>query len=140
MIFLLTVHYLVFLECPFYAFLLFFRRMHRMPAAHYESASTRMYVNGRTETIRSCSIESLEFSKALVNDSLSLQDKFQAMKKAIDGHKKYAAEAVQGFGVDRHLLGLKLIARQHNIDLPAFFNDEGVKKSSHFRLSTSQVC
>ena len=98
-----------------------------------------MYVDGRTETIRSCSIESLEFSRALVSTSLTAEEKFKELKRAVEAHKRYASEAIRGFGVDRHLLGLKLIARQHNIELPPLFQDTGVVRSSHFRLSTSQV-
>jgi carnitine O-acetyltransferase len=116
-----------------------FYRIHEIPGAQYESASTRMYKDGRTETIRSCSVESLEFSKALINNSLSAQDKFQAMKRAVEGHKRYAADAVQGYGIDRHLLGLKLTAKENKIKLPEFFQDPGLVKSSHFRISTSQV-
>lgn len=50
-----------------------FYRIHKDPAAHYESASVRMFTGGRTECIRSCSVESLEFSRALLDSSLSLQ-------------------------------------------------------------------
>jgi carnitine O-acetyltransferase len=116
-----------------------FHRVHGIPGAHYESASTRMYAGGRTETIRSCSIESLEFSEALNNPTASTQDKYKLMKKAIEGHKLYAADAVRGYGVDRHLLGLKLIALQNGMALHELFTDKGYTFSSKFRLSTSQV-
>jgi carnitine O-acetyltransferase len=116
-----------------------FHRVHGIPGAHYESASTRMYAGGRTETIRSCSIESLEFSEALNNPTASTQDKYKLMKKAIEGHKLYAADAVRGYGVDRHLLGLKLIALQNGMALHELFTDKGYTFSSQFRLSTSQV-
>lgn len=114
-------------------------RVHKVPAPHYESASTRMYVQGRTETIRSCSSEALEFSRGIDNPGLSLYDKFQLMKKAIESHKAYANEAVKGLGVDRHLLGLKKIALENGMELPALFKDPGYASSTHFKLSTSQV-
>ncbi|KAJ1669190.1 Carnitine O-acetyltransferase mitochondrial, partial [Spiromyces aspiralis] len=39
-------------------------RLHGQPCATYETASTRAFLHGRTETIRSCSSESLAFTKA----------------------------------------------------------------------------
>lgn len=45
----------------------------------------------------------------------------------------------EGYGIDRHLLGLKLIAKENGIELPALYTDEGYVRSSNFRLSTSQV-
>lgn len=48
-------------------------------------------------------------------------------------------QAVNGFGVDRHLLGLKLIALENGIELPNIFKDPSFTRSAHMRLSTSQV-
>jgi carnitine O-acetyltransferase len=67
------------------------------------------------------------------------QEKFQKLKAAIDVHKKYVSQAVQGYGIDRHLLGLKLIAKENGMDVPALYSDEGYVKASTYRLSTSQV-
>lgn len=69
-----------------------------------------------------------------------MQDKFAALKAAIDGHKQYAQEAIMGYGVDRHLLGLKLLAVESGMNIPKLYQDAGFVKSTHFRLSTSQVC
>jgi len=98
-----------------------------------------MFAGGRTKTIRSCSSESLEFSKALNDPSASVEHRFETMKRAIEGHKFYAAQAVSGFGVDRHLLGLKLVAKENGIPVPELFSDKAYAISTHFRLSTSQV-
>lgn len=46
---------------------------------------------------------------------------------------------MNGFGVDRHLLGLKLIATEKKIDLPLLYKDKSYVESTHMRLSTSQV-
>lgn len=116
-----------------------FYKLHRVPGAHYESAQTRMYEAGRTETIRSCSNESVAFAQSMVESFRSNREKAAKLRLAVDAHKQYASKAVQGFGVDRHLLGLKLIAKQNNIPLPDLFKDEGLLASQHMRLSTSQV-
>lgn len=116
-----------------------FYRLHNTPGAHYESAATRMYAGGRTETIRSCSIESIEFAKAMLNPQIAPKEKLTKLQNAINGHKDYTVQALQGFGVDRHLLGLKLIALENGIELPKLYTDPGYTRSAHMRISTSQV-
>lgn len=116
-----------------------FYRLHKVPGAHYESAQTRLYVHGRTETIRSCSNESVDFAKAMTDPKTNDTERVTKLKAAVNAHKKYVAAAIQGFGVDRHLLGLKLIAKEHNMALPELYSDESYAKSSHMRLSTSNV-
>ncbi|KAJ8921098.1 hypothetical protein NQ315_015896 [Exocentrus adspersus] len=116
-----------------------FYRIHKVPGAHYESAATRRYIHGRTETIRSCSIESVAFAKAMLDTKKSDAERVAALKDAIISHKKYSIEAVNGFGVDRHLLGLKLIALENGLELPAIYKDPSFTRSTHMRLSTSQV-
>uniref|UniRef100_A0A182JAU3 Choline/carnitine acyltransferase domain-containing protein n=1 Tax=Anopheles atroparvus TaxID=41427 RepID=A0A182JAU3_ANOAO len=116
-----------------------FYRLHRVPGAHYESAQTRMYLHGRTETIRSCSVESIAFARAMLEAGRDGRAKVEAMKAAINAHKAYVSMAIQGQGVDRHLLGLKLIAKENGLQLPELFADRGLQRSAHMRLSTSQV-
>ena len=48
-------------------------------------------------------------------------------------------QGVSGQGVDRHLLGLRLIAQEAGMEIPDFFKDEAYSKSMYYRLSTSQV-
>ncbi|KAJ8965293.1 hypothetical protein NQ314_004222 [Rhamnusium bicolor] len=116
-----------------------FYRLHKVPGAHYESAATRKYIHGRTETIRSCSIESIAFAKAMLDSGKSDAERVTALKNAIESHKKYSVEAVNGFGVDRHLFGLKLIALENGLEVPAIYKDLAFTRSTHMRLSTSQV-
>ncbi|GAB0099293.1 uncharacterized protein DMENIID0001_151450 [Sergentomyia squamirostris] len=115
-----------------------FYRLHGVPGAHYESAHTRLFVHGRTETIRSCSNESVAFAKSMM-ESGSDENRVEKLMAAIKSHKDYTMMAIQGKGVDRHLLGLKLTAKENNMKIPELFNDAGFVKSSHMRLSTSQV-
>uniref|UniRef100_T1IJQ1 Choline/carnitine acyltransferase domain-containing protein n=1 Tax=Strigamia maritima TaxID=126957 RepID=T1IJQ1_STRMM len=115
-----------------------FFRLHKVPGACYESASTRQYLHGRTENIRSTSVESVAFCKAMLESKSNLE-KVQHIRSAIENHKRYVSDAIGGFGVDRHLLGLKLIALENGIDVPSVFLDSGYRQSSNFRLSTSQV-
>lgn len=114
-------------------------RLHKVPTAQYESAHLRIFDEGRTETIRSCSNESVAFCKAMVDDKVHVDQKVKLMRVAITEHQKYARNALQGIGVDRHMLGLKLMALENNLPVPAFFSSPGFVKSQHFRVSTSQV-
>ncbi|XP_053675184.1 carnitine O-acetyltransferase [Anopheles nili] len=116
-----------------------FYRLHRVPGAHYESAQNRMFMHGRTETIRSCSVESIAFAQAMLDAKRDGNAKVEAMKAAINAHKAYVSMAIQGQGVDRHLLGLKLIAKENGMTLPELYGDRGLQRSAHMRLSTSQV-
>ncbi|XP_042207020.1 carnitine O-acetyltransferase-like isoform X2 [Homarus americanus] len=116
-----------------------FYRIHGEPGAHYESASTRKFFLGRTETIRSCSIESVAFAKAMLDEDCPITEKTRTLRAAIEAHKQYVKVAVNAHGVDRHLLGLKLAAIEAGMDVPTLFMDVGYLRSSHMRISTSQV-
>ena len=48
-------------------------------------------------------------------------------------------QGISGQAVDRHLLGLRLIAQEAGMEIPDLFKDEAYLKSNHFSLSTSQV-
>lgn len=116
-----------------------FYRIHGQIAATYESASTRKFINGRTETIRSASVEALDFCKLMVDKSAPAHVKAAAMRTAIDAHKEYTVQAVSGMGIDRLLLGLKRIAVDCGMNVPELYLDTGYTTSTHFKLSTSQV-
>lgn len=112
--------------------------MHKTPGAHYESAHLRMYEHGRTETIRSCSNESVAFAKAMV-ENRSDDERRRLLIEAVNGHRKYTNSALAGQGVDRHLFALKVIALQTGLPIHKLYSDPGYTRSLHMRLSTSQV-
>lgn len=116
-----------------------FYRMHKVPAAHYESAALRKYLHGRTETIRSCSTEAVAFSKAMLDGKSSDADKAKLLRSAVNVHKEYTVAAVQGYGVDRHFLGLRLTAREKGLEVPKLFQHPAFTKTSHYRIASSQV-
>lgn len=67
-------------------------RLHKVPAAHYESAALRKFIHGRTETIRSCSNESVYFAKTMLDQSKSDEEKVKALRAAVEAHKKYTVD------------------------------------------------
>eukprot|EP00094_Tigriopus_californicus_P003719 TCALIF_03579-PA protein Name:"Similar to CRAT Carnitine O-acetyltransferase (Columba livia)" AED:0.31 eAED:0.31 QI:419/0.9/0.81/1/0.7/0.63/11/0/744 len=116
-----------------------FYRLHKTPGGQYESGGLRIFHRGRTDIIRSCSVESVRFAQDMLNNSVSTQNKFQSMANALKGHSNFAKMVVSGNGFDRHLLGLKLIALEHGLEVPEIFNDPGYKRSTYHRISSSQV-
>ncbi|XP_052790483.1 carnitine O-acetyltransferase-like [Mya arenaria] len=114
-------------------------RHHRKPVGSYESGSIRMFQLGRTETIRSCSSSSLEFTQAMLDPSQSNQKRAELLRRAINSHKQYTNDAISGKGIDRHFLGLSLIAQENKIELPELFKDPNFVFSKTWRISTSQV-
>uniref|UniRef100_A0A1E1X2A9 Putative carnitine o-acyltransferase cpt2/yat1 n=1 Tax=Amblyomma aureolatum TaxID=187763 RepID=A0A1E1X2A9_9ACAR len=114
-------------------------KIHRAPGATYESASTRKFIHGRTETIRSTSSESLEFCKAFESSETKLPAKVECLRKAVQNHKDYTNLAINGCGVDRLLFGLKMIAIENEIPVPDIYKDAAYKISTEFKISSSQV-
>lgn len=104
----------------------------------YESATTRRFYAGRTETCRSVSLESVNFCKTMEDHTASNEDKIKAGREAANAHVKYITDASVGKGVDRHLLGLKL-SLQPGEAVPEIFKDPMFSYSSSWFLSTSQI-
>ncbi|KAI9238524.1 MAG: Choline/Carnitine o-acyltransferase-domain-containing protein [Podila humilis] len=113
-------------------------RKHGELVATYESAATRKYRHGRTETARSCSIESKAFCEAMDDPDVGLKARAAACRAAVGRHAQYTAWAVDGQAVDRHLLGLRLI-RSPDEEVPELFKDPIYSRTSRWRLSTSQI-
>ncbi|XP_065912520.1 carnitine O-palmitoyltransferase 1, muscle isoform-like [Dysidea avara] len=113
-------------------------RVHKKHVQTYESATTRMFYKGRTETIRPVSEFSCQFTRLFDDPSAKPEDKKNALKKAIGYQEQYKFEAMRGLGIDRHLFGLYLIAKGLNIKpFPKLFEHKSF--SLPFELSTSQT-
>nr|XP_015925085.1 carnitine O-acetyltransferase isoform X2 [Parasteatoda tepidariorum] len=114
-------------------------KIHGEIAATYESASLRKFLHGRTDVIRSASVDSLKFCEEMAKKSSLPADKVLALRTAVESHKDYTNQAVNGMGIDRLLLGLKKIALESGMNVPDLYMDGGYTTSTHFKLSTSQV-
>lgn len=101
----------------------------------YESASARFYLNGRTETIRSCTNESCAFVNAMVAEAESQANRAQFLRAACERHSANTTLAMTGRGVDRHLFALYVVSVGTSIDSP--FLQQAMKRG--WKLSTSQV-
>ncbi|TGJ84507.1 hypothetical protein E0Z10_g4276 [Xylaria hypoxylon] len=104
----------------------------------YESAATRRFQLGRTETCRTVSDDSVAFCNALADPDVSDEDRVNLFRKAIAAHIEYIGAASDGKGVDRHLFGLKKLLEPGE-ELPAIYKDPAFGYSSSWFLSTSQL-
>ncbi|CAJ0568826.1 unnamed protein product, partial [Mesorhabditis spiculigera] len=125
-----------------------FRRVHGSYAPIYETASTRKFYLGRTETIRSRTPEAVAFINALL-ESRPVDELRHLFKAAYDAHNRLMAEAMEGNGCDRHLYGLRKTLESMNKGScnpkrgePKIFQDKAWKHSGgdgNFKLSTSFI-
>lgn len=121
----------------------------------YEASMTRLFREGRTETVRPCTIESSAWVKAMENPSTTVfakchviyllyyicfhllqnDERVELLKKACERHQLAYQDAMCGNGIDRHLFCLYVVSKYLEVDSP-FLNEV---LSEPWRLSTSQT-
>ncbi|XP_021529909.1 peroxisomal carnitine O-octanoyltransferase isoform X2 [Aotus nancymaae] len=117
-------------------------RLHGHPGCCYETAMTRYFYHGRTETVRSCTVEAVRWCQSMQDPSATLHERQQKMLQAFAKHNKMMKDCSAGKGFDRHLLGLSLIAKEEGLPVPELFTDPLFTKSGgggNFVLSTSLI-
>uniref|UniRef100_A0A665VFD6 carnitine O-palmitoyltransferase n=2 Tax=Echeneis naucrates TaxID=173247 RepID=A0A665VFD6_ECHNA len=100
----------------------------------YEASMTRLFREGRTETVRSCSNESCAFVRAL-EDGETEDECRRLFRLASDRHQNLYRMAMTGAGIDRHLFCLYVVSKYLGVDSP--FLKEVLAEP--WRLSTSQT-
>ncbi|KAI4459911.1 carnitine o-acyltransferase [Holotrichia oblita] len=132
-------------------------KLHGKLTATYESASTRRFLYGRVDCIRSASPEALEWvmamaqpkeddelgSKKVTFHLVSDEVKLQLWNKVIAQQTSEMLSNITGQGIDIHLLGLREAAKETSPtaahQLPEIFTDHSYQLANKFLLSTSQV-
>ncbi|KAG9476540.1 peroxisomal carnitine O-octanoyltransferase [Eleutherodactylus coqui] len=117
-----------------------FYKLHGRPGCCYETATTRMFYHGRTETMRPCTMEAVNWCRSMLDPASTHAQRQELMLKAFAKHNKMMNECQLGKGFDRHLLGLLLIAKEQGLAVPELYNDPAFTKSGgggNFALSTS---
>nr|XP_022900018.1 choline O-acetyltransferase [Onthophagus taurus] len=126
--------------------------------ATYESASTRRFLNGRVDCIRSATPEALKWVQAMAQqpskydditnkkvsfDLISEEQKLMLFRDAIKAQTEEMIDNILGQGIDVHLLGLREAAKEtspvYSSPLPEIFTDQSYQLANKFLLSTSQV-
>lgn len=126
-----------------------FLKTHGSFAPIYETASTRKFYHGRTETVRGCTQQFVRFAKALTEEKKTeKEDVKKLFDAAINAHNQLMADCMDGRGFDRHLLGLKQTLTIMNKGCgpkracPEFLKDDTWKRAGgdgNFLLSTSFI-
>ncbi|XP_041110577.1 carnitine O-palmitoyltransferase 1, liver isoform-like isoform X2 [Polyodon spathula] len=101
----------------------------------YEASMTRLFREGRTETVRSCTMESTAFVHAMKNPDKTNEERLQLFHVAAEKHQNMYRLAMTGAGIDRHLFCLYVVSKYLGIDSP--FLKQVL--SEPWRLSTSQT-
>jgi len=112
----------------------------------YEATQTRPFLHGRTETTRTVSPESAALVKRFglhplwheVQDKESRDEKLKLLQEATKAHVKYITSASQGYGIDRHFLGLMLSAECEK-EIPDLYSNPVFQRAKTWRVSTSQL-
>lgn len=115
-----------------------YHKMYGKNRPTYESAATRRFQLGRTETCRSVSEDSVAFCASMADASVQDQTRIDLFRKAVNSHIEYISAASDGKGVDRHLFGLKKLLEPGQ-EVPAIYKDPAYGYSSSWYLSTSQL-
>lgn len=122
------------------AFQLAYYRQHKKFSLTYEPAMTRLFRKGRTETIRSCTIESSAWVKLMADKNSTQDQRLNSFRQACEKHQNLYLSAMYGNGVDRHLFALKIAAQQNNIAstfLNEMDNEPWIMLTSHIPHSLS---
>ncbi|VDK51105.1 unnamed protein product [Cylicostephanus goldi] len=100
----------------------------------------RLYRDGRTETVRSCSTESCDFVRSMLdkNENVRIelvqksfgfqcpdfqdQNRMKLLRRACDRHQAYYRNAMAGHGVDRHLFAMYVVSKYYSISSPFLEN------------------
>ncbi|XP_078197783.1 carnitine O-palmitoyltransferase 1, liver isoform isoform X4 [Callithrix jacchus] len=101
----------------------------------YEASMTRLFREGRTETVRSCTTESCDFVRAMMDPAQTVEQKLKLFKLASEKHQLMYRLAMTGSGIDRHLFCLYVVSKYLAVESP--FLKEVL--SEPWRLSTSQT-
>ncbi|XP_077817975.1 carnitine O-palmitoyltransferase 1, liver isoform isoform X8 [Macaca mulatta] len=101
----------------------------------YEASMTRLFREGRTETVRSCTAESCDFVQAMVDPAQTVEQRLKLFKVASEKHQHMYRLAMTGSGIDRHLFCLYVVSKYLAVESP--FLKEVL--SEPWRLSTSQT-
>ncbi|XP_063145343.1 carnitine O-palmitoyltransferase 1, liver isoform isoform X2 [Candoia aspera] len=101
----------------------------------YEASMTRLFREGRTETVRSCTVQSCKFVKAMEDSNENPETKRMLFKAAAANHQHLYRLAMTGAGIDRHLFCLYVVSKYLAVESP--FLKEVLAEP--WRLSTSQT-
>lgn len=69
----------------------------------------------------------------------SNDERLKCLKSAVKDHQDTVIAGMNGFGIEKHLTALKLIAKENGIPVPNLFYSEGFLKGCAYKMDGSQV-
>lgn len=85
----------------------------------YEASMTRLFREGRTETVRPCSVEAAKWALAMDAEEKPTKGELRELLASACGkHQKLYQDAMTGKGVDRHLFCLYVVSKYLEVDSP----------------------
>ncbi|CAG2105566.1 unnamed protein product [Medioppia subpectinata] len=116
-------------------------KVHRKLVSTYESASLRPFKLGRVDNIRAATLEALAWAKAMCDEipEITERHKTEMFLKAMAKQMEILKYTICGHGIDNHLLGLNVMSKINDKEIPSLFKEKSYKEFLNFRLSTSQL-
>lgn len=116
-------------------------RVHREQPPTHQTATFRQFLNGRTGTIRLPNFYTSMFTYEMTDaeERPNNRDLSNMLQVAVQQHKNHALQVMNGQSMDRHLLGLRVIAEQNCKDLPEIFKCDAYQQMTKYALLTSQL-
>lgn len=103
----------------------------------YEASMTRLYREGRTETVRPCTIESSAWVRAMEDGgATTTAERVALLMAACQRHQLGYQDAMCGKGIDRHLFCLYVVSKYLEVQSPFL---EAAVLNAKWQLSTSQT-
>jgi len=118
--------------------LAYYRDQKTLPVT-YETASTRLFFHGRTDCIRVQSLAMKEFLQLFDQADRNDHKVASLVRDGGKFHRNFTKRCMQGAGIDRHLLGLRVLAMESGMELHPFFRTKAFQVANDFTLSTSQM-
>ncbi|XP_044540220.1 carnitine O-palmitoyltransferase 1, brain isoform-like, partial [Gracilinanus agilis] len=100
----------------------------------YEPCVTRLFHEGRTETVRQCTAEACAFVRAMEDARQTDAQRLALFRAAAEKHRALRRAALTGEGIDRHLFCLYLVSRL--LRLPSPFLTQ--VRAERWKLAASQ--
>ena len=87
----------------------------------------------------SCDVPSIRMSRLTYPNRFRKQSKrkLELLNRAVQTHTRLTREAATGRGIDRHLLGLRLVMKPEDGEIADLFSDGLFQRSQTWKLSTS---
>uniref|UniRef100_A0A0N5AN78 Carn_acyltransf domain-containing protein n=1 Tax=Syphacia muris TaxID=451379 RepID=A0A0N5AN78_9BILA len=117
-------------------------RIHRKQPPTNQATTLRQFLDGRTGTVRLPNFYTSMFTYEMTDaeERPNDRDLVHMMQVATQQHKNDKLQTINGMSMDRHLLGLLLVAKELGQATPEIFTCAAYKKMMHYTILSTQVC